>query len=248
MKTPFPLPPELRDRLRRVESVCVLTGAGISAESGVPTFRGDEGLWKKFRPEELANVDAFLRNPQLVWEWYRYRRRLIGEVHPNAGHEALARWEARGKPFTLVTQNVDGLHRRAGSRNVIELHGDIQRTLCLDCRGEVAPVDETVDLAALRCACGGRVRPGVVWFGESLPEGALERAAEAAEACELFLCVGTSGAVYPAAALPAVARRAGAFVVEVNPERTAVSAQMHATLLGRAGEILPQLLAALPSG
>lgn len=235
--------PELRKRLVTARRVCVLTGAGISAESGVPTFRGEEGLWRKFRPEELATVDAFLRNPSLVWEWYQFRRGLIAKVKPNPGHDALARWERHVDELTLVTQNVDGLHRRAGSRRLIELHGDIHRNFCLDCGTDAAPELLAAEaVAPPHCACGGRIRPGVVWFGESLPQGAFEAAVEAAGACELFLCVGTSGAVYPAAALPSIARRAGAYVVEVNPTRTEVSGQMHATLLGKAGEILPELV------
>ena len=235
---------DLEKRARAARRIAVLTGAGISAESGVPTFRGDDGLWKKFRPEQLANVDAFLRDPALVWEWYRYRRKLIGAVSPNPGHDALARWEKAVERFTLVTQNVDGLHRRAGSRNVIELHGNILENRCLEC-GELADVDAREESEGVlpRCRCGGPLRPGVVWFGESLPEGAFEAAVSAAEDCELFLSIGTSGAVYPAAALPGIARRAGAYVVEVNPERTEISGGMHETLLGKSGEILPPLVA-----
>lgn len=233
---------KLRAWIREARSLTVLTGAGISAESGIPTFRGKEGLWKTLRPEELANVEAFLKNPELVWEWYRFRREIVAKAVPNPGHAALAQLEACASDFTLVTQNVDGLHRRAGSRHVIELHGNILDDVCLHCgkksteaSGGAGPVP--------RCACGGPLRPGVVWFGEALPAGAFEKAAEASARAELFLSVGTSAVVYPAASLPLVAREAGAYVVEINPERTELSSAVDETLIGKAGEILPALLA-----
>jgi NAD-dependent deacetylase len=228
-------------RLRNSRRVTALTGAGISAESGVPTFRGADGLWKNFRAEELATPGAFQRDPRLVWEWYDWRRGLIAQCRPNAGHETLARWETRFDAFTVGTQNVDGLHRRAGSRNVHYLHGDIWIVRCVDCGSET--VDETVPLPELppRCACGGTLRPGVVWFGEALPEDAFQATVAAVEEADVVLVVGTSGLVYPAAGLPALARRAGAFVVEINPVATPLTPGMDAVLAGPSGEVLPRL-------
>jgi NAD-dependent deacetylase len=222
--------------------MCVLTGAGISAESGVPTFRGDNGLWKKFRPEELANFEAFIRNPELVWEWYNYRRQLIENVIPNPGHVALAQIEQMVQEFTLVTQNVDDLHRRAGSKRVLELHGNIQRSYCVDCGARDDRPDFTEERKIPRCrTCGGLIRPDVVWFGEMLPQEVFEEADAAARRCDLFLSVGTSSIVYPAASLPMVAKQSGAYVIEVNVERTDLSGRMDQTLIGKAGEILPLL-------
>jgi NAD-dependent deacetylase len=234
---------ELLQHLREADSVCVLTGAGISAESGVPTFRGEEGLWKKFRPEELANFNAFIRNPDLVWEWYSYRRKLVHEVRPNPGHHALVDLEQRVRDFTLVTQNVDNLHSRAGSKNVVELHGNIERSYCVEC-GKSAP-DVSLDAAKRvpRCSsCGGLIRPDVVWFGEMLPDEALTKAKASARRCDVFLSVGTSSVVYPAASLPYTALEHGAYVIEINREKTDLSSRAHETLLGKSGEILPQLL------
>jgi NAD-dependent deacetylase len=234
---------KLRSTLRHARSVCVLTGAGVSAESGVPTFRGDDGLWKKFKPEELANFDAFISNPVLVWEWYNYRKQVIRNVQPNPAHCALAEMERLIPDFTLVTQNVDNLHRRAGSQNVLELHGNIERSFCIDCRTAADDVSLLSDRAAPRCRnCGGLIRPDVVWFGECLPVETFQKASSAAERCELFLCVGTSAVVYPAASLPLHARRNGAYVVEINTEQTELSLHVHETLTGKAGEILPALV------
>lgn len=229
--------------LQSAESICVLTGAGISAESGVPTFRGEEGLWKKFRPEELANFDAFIRNPKLVWEWYRYRRKLIHEVKPNPGHHALVDLERVARDFTLVTQNIDNLHRRAGSKSVVELHGNIERAYCIEC-GEAAAGTEMENLSGVpKCRmCNGIVRPDVVWFGENLPVEAFSKAEAAARRCELFFSIGTSAVVYPAASLPFTALNSGAYVVEINRESTDLSSRANETLFGNAGEILPDLL------
>ena len=233
----------LKDHIRTAQSVCVLTGAGISAESGVPTFRGEEGLWKKFKPEELANFQAFIRNPNLVWEWYAYRRKLIHDVKPNPGHYALVELERSVGEFTLVTQNVDNLHRRAGNQLVVELHGNIERSYCIECGATVPELNLDSLSEAPHCAkCGGLVRPDVVWFGEMLPEAAFSRAEKAARQCDLFLCIGTSAVVYPAASLPYIALDHGAFVVEINREPTELSARVHETLLGAAGEILPELV------
>ncbi|HWP82157.1 MAG TPA: NAD-dependent deacylase [Bacteroidota bacterium] len=236
----------LSERFQQVlveaKSVCVLTGAGVSAESGVPTFRGNEGLWSKFKPEELANFDAFIKNPKLVWEWYAYRRRVIGEVQPNPAHAALVDMESLFQDFTLVTQNVDNLHTRAGSKHVIELHGNIERSYCINCR---RPSNEQITEENIppRCSqCGGLIRPDVVWFGELLPQDQFMRAEAAAERCDLFLCVGTSAVVYPAASLPLTALEHGAYVVEINAEYTDLSSRVQETLLGKAGIILPQLV------
>ncbi len=235
----------LLDALSRAHSVAVLTGAGISAESGVPTFRDPGGLWAQFKPEELANVDAFMRNPTLVWQWYSHRREVIGSVQPNAGHFALAALEALYGDFTLITQNVDGLHARAGSMRIIELHGSIQRSFCMDCARRYDEVAVPPSVEAPLCACGGRIRPDVVWFGEMLPPDAVRAAWAAAERSEVFFSIGTSGEVHPAAQLPAIARERGAYVVEVNTKQTAISHRMHESLLGPSGTILPALVDAL---
>ena len=234
---------KLISTLKNATSVCVLTGAGISAESGVPTFRGEEGLWKKFRPEELANFDAFIRNPELVWEWYAYRRKLIHEVKPNPAHHGLVTLERCVKDFTLVTQNVDNLHRRAGSKNVLELHGNVERSYCIQCRALAPEPALEVPTGVPRCTkCGGLVRPDVVWFGEMLPLEVFSKAESAARQCDIFFCIGTSAVVFPAASLPYTALDHGAFVVEMNLESTDLSSRAHEALIGKAGEILPDLL------
>ena len=220
--------------------VAVLTGAGVSAESGVPTFRGERGLWRSFRPEQLATPEAFLRDPALVWEWYDWRRGLIGACVPNAAHQTLAEMEATLPDFTLITQNVDGLHQAAGSRNVLELHGNIRRMRCTRC--ERTSEDHRVPLPEIppRCSqCGALLRPDVVWFGESLPSQVLEAAWAAAARCRLMLVVGTSALVQPAASLPLVALRNGARLVEVNPAETPLSPHAHEILHGPAAEVLP---------
>ncbi|HLF20127.1 MAG TPA: NAD-dependent deacylase [Bacteroidota bacterium] len=230
-------------KLEQARSVCVLTGAGISAESGVPTFRGDQGLWSKFKPEELANFDAFMRNPVLVWEWYSYRKKVMKDVLPNPGHEALVILENMIDDFTLVTQNVDNLHRRAGSKNVLELHGNIERSYCIDCGKPARDVMISESREAPRCGhCGGLLRPDVVWFGEFLPQEVFAEAEQAARRCDVFFCIGTSAVVYPAASLPLVAKKAGAYIVEMNLERTDLSATFDETINGKAGEILPHLI------
>jgi NAD-dependent deacetylase len=235
-------PAELVQALRKAARVTVLTGAGISAESGVPTFRDpQDGLWSRFRPEDLANAAAFRRDPKLVWDWYEWRRRAIAAAGPNAGHLALLRFEARLPGFTLVTQNVDGLHARAGSRRLIELHGSIMRNRCLD-EGKVMEADPADAERPPRCPdCGGMLRPDVVWYGEALPQQALADAADAALNCELFFAVGTSSVVKPAAELPALAMQANATVVEINPEMTRISSEVHLSLRGQAGPILSRL-------
>ncbi|MEM0963613.1 MAG: NAD-dependent deacylase [Bacteroidota bacterium] len=238
-------------RLAQARRVAVLTGAGISAESGVPTFRDPGGLWQRFRPEELANVEAFLANPELVQGWYAHRRQVVEEVVPNDGHRALAALEqwvvGRGGEFLLATQNVDGLHQRAGSERVVELHGSITRTHCIDCH---TPADASAaEGGPLTCeACGGLVRPDVVWFGEMLPEEAIGEAQLAAAACDVFLSIGTSAVVYPAAGLPLIARQAGAYVAEVNPTPSDIAWRLHEQIGGRAGDVLPLLVEELGHG
>lgn len=220
-----------------------LTGAGVSAESGVPTFRGPGGLWRNFRAEDLATPEAFSRDPKLVWEWYVWRRQRIAAAQPNPAHLALVELERRAPEFCLVTQNVDGLHDRAGSRNVLKIHGDIWMVRCQSCG--VACKDDRLEFPEMppRCACGGLLRPGVVWFGEPLPEDVWESAMRAVRQCDLLLVAGTSAVVYPAGSLIPLARSAGAKVVEVNLEATPHSGTVNVTLRGKAGEILPQLLA-----
>ncbi|MFH1033111.1 MAG: NAD-dependent deacylase [Pseudomonadota bacterium] len=232
-----------RARLAGAGRVAVLCGAGVSAESGVPTFRGPGGLWENHRPEDLATPRAFARDPALVWRWYNWRRELISRCQPNPAHLALAELERRLAEFTLITQNVDGLHALAGSRQPLELHGSLWRVRCQGCGQEHE--ERRLDLPAPpRCpACGGLLRPGVVWFGESLDSQLLDRAWQAAQTCQVMLVVGTSAVVQPAASLALVARRAGAYVVEVNLEATPNSGQVDVSFLGQAGDILPRLLA-----
>jgi NAD-dependent deacetylase len=229
--------------LRDAGRVIALTGSGISAESGVPTSReAQTGLWERYDPQELATPEAFARDPRLVWEWYEWRRNLVAEAEPNPGHRALAELERRIPGFTLVTQNVDGLHQTAGSRKVIELHGNILRSRC-SLEDEVVQPEERDDSVPPLCPmCGAFLRPDVVWFGETLPAGALETASEAARGCDLFLSIGTSSLVYPAAALPYEAVGNGATLVEINPSETPLTPHADHSLRGPAGEVLPQLL------
>lgn len=232
---------QARALLQTAKNVAVLTGAGISAESGVPTFRGSGGLWKQFRPEDLATPRAFARDPELVWQWYDWRRGLLAEVKPNAGHVALAELERRVSQFTLITQNVDGLHQQAGSHSVLQIHGSIWNLRCTKCTREWVE-RKTPLILPPHCECGAIARPGVVWFGENLPVQVWKAAEGAVEACDVFLVVGTSALVYPAAGLVPLARSSGAKIIEVNLEATAMSGLVDCALTGRAGEILPQLV------
>lgn len=220
----------------------ILTGAGISAESGIPTFRGAEGLWRTFRPEQLATPEAFARDPKLVWEWYDWRRGLIADARPNLGHFALAQLEEQKPDSTLITQNVDGLHNRAGSHRILKIHGDIWWTLCTVCNKVRS--DFRVPLPELppRCECGGLLRPGVVWFGESLPSETWKQAEDAVGACDILVVAGTSAVVYPAASLAPLAKRSGARVIEINTEETPLSGAADILLRGPSAEILPQLV------
>ena len=233
----------VRQWLRDACSIVVLTGAGVSAESGVPTFRGNHGLWKQYRAEDLATPGAFARDPKLVWEWYDWRRSLIAEAKPNPGHYALAAAEARARKFTLITQNVDGLHELAGSRNVLRLHGSIWMLRCLECRREREDRSTPLPEIPPRCECGGMLRPGVVWFGEALPSKIWQEAEKAARQADLFLLIGTSAMVYPAAGLASMAKSSGARVVEINIEETGLSDSIDEFLQGPSGELLPQLIA-----
>lgn len=233
------------ERLKAATSVAVLTGAGVSAESGIPTFRDPGGLWQQYRPEDLATPEAFQRNPKLVWEWYDWRRQKIAHAFPNPAHRALAHLERIVPQFLLITQNIDGLHQIAGSQRVLELHGCIWRVRC-QAEGtthenrEVPLVEHPP-----HCACGSLLRPDVVWFGEPLPRGAQAEAFAAAEACDVFLTVGTSALVHPAASLPIVAKNQGAFVAEINPVPTQITPLVDSHLQGQAGVILPQILSTL---
>ncbi len=235
---------ELAGRLRAARRITAITGAGISAASGVPTFRGPGGLWRSFRPEDLATPQAFRRDSKLVWEWYDWRRSLIAKCEPNPGHEVLAGWCQR-EGFTLVTQNVDGLHERAGSRDVVRFHGSIWHLQCADgcSAGSRHWEDRRVPLPQLppRCGhCGGHARPAVVWFGEPIDPLILERSFEAAN-CDLFLSIGTSSVVYPAAGLFAIARQHGAYTVEVNPEATEAACDADLAIALPAEQALPAL-------
>jgi NAD-dependent protein deacetylase/lipoamidase len=241
------VPEELAARIAAATHVVALTGSGISAESGVPTFRdAQSGLWAEYSPEELATPEAFARNPKLVWDWYAWRRELVARAEPNAGHRALVALAGQVPAFTLITQNVDGLHQRAGSRDVIEFHGNIARLKCSR-EGRVvdAPVHRSEEAPPLCPRCGAYVRPDVVWFGEMIPPQALERACAAAERCDVFLSIGTSAQVYPAAGLAEMAQAAGAWLVEINPQPTPQSRYARYLLSGAAGEILPTLVAAV---
>jgi len=234
--------PELLIKLGAAKSVVVLTGAGISAESGIPTFRDTmTGLWSKFKPHDLATPEAFDENPKLVWDWYAWRRKNVAQAEPNAGHYALVELEKRYPQFLLATQNVDGLHARAGSKQLVELHGNIGRVKCSRCAtiagtwldGENVP----------QCpSCIGLLRPDVVWFGESLPEADFESATEAARSCEIFFSIGTSAMVFPAAGLIRVAHRGGATIVEINPDATPFSELAHFTFRGASGITLPEII------
>lgn len=248
---------EVRERLKAAKRPLVLTGAGVSAPSGVPTFRGPDGLWRNYRAEELATPGAFSRDPSLVWEWYNWRRELLSKCEPNGAHYAIAELERRYSSgggsgdgaFTLVTQNVDGLHRVGGSQNILELHGNIWQTRCTRCRTvsenrsvpiEILPYCES-DLGGGN-SCGGLLRPNIVWFGEALPKGVIAKTLEAVRETDFMIVAGTSGVVEPAASLASTASVAGAYVVEVNMEGTPISHVMDTTLMGSVDEILPSLI------
>jgi NAD-dependent deacetylase len=228
--------------LAEATSVAVLTGAGISAESGIPTFRGAAGLWREYKPEDLATPEAFARDPKLVWEWYDWRRGIVAKAVPNAAHKALVQLEIRKPGFTLVTQNVDGLHDMAGSGKILKLHGDIWRMRCTECGANFPNRRVPLPKIPPHCACGGMARPGVVWFGEPLPEGMMKEAEHAAASAQVFLVIGTSAVVYPAAGLIPYAKQSSARVIEINTEPTPATAIVDCALQGPASQILPALL------
>lgn len=237
----------LIDRLKSSQRVSFFTGAGISADSGVATFRAKDGLWTKFKPEELANVNAFLANPQMVWEWYQARREVILQARPNAAHYAIAALESFVPGVSVITQNIDGLHTAAGSNEVIELHGNIRKNYCQEC-GERYDDEETLTKEeVMRCRCGGLIRPDVVWFGELLPVDAMELAETRARESDVLFSIGTSSIVWPAAGIPLIALDAGAYIVEINPETTPLSRHAHESFRESCSTILPALLEALTS-
>jgi NAD-dependent deacetylase len=243
---PVDIPVELISLLRGSSRLVALTGAGVSQESGLRTFRDAQtGLWSQYKPEDLASPEAFRRDPKLVWDWYAWRREAVKGVRPNPGHYALAEIERQVPEFTLITQNVDGLHRMAGSTNLLELHGNIQRVRCAECHTFTEIWDDDTESVPRCRECGGLLRPDVVWFGESLPRDQLEAAVEAARSCEVFFSIGTSGVVQPAASLAFAARNRGAVIVEINAESTPLTHKADHVLHGRSGEILPRLAEAV---
>lgn len=235
---------EARTLLKKAEKICALTGAGISAESGIPTFRGKDGLWNKYDPTELATPQAFARDPKLVWEWYNWRREIIAKAQPNPGHISLARLEEKYKEdFVVITQNVDGLHRKAGNKNVLEIHGNIWKVKCTSCSFE--DFDYRVPLPEIppKCPhCGAFLRPGVVWFGEMLPVDVMDKVEEWLRKCDLMMVIGTSGVVQPAASFAFIAKQYDATVIEVNIQATPITEIADISISGKAGEILPQLI------
>lgn len=241
---------ELKQRIARAKHVVVVTGAGASAESGVPTFRDTlTGLWEKYDPSELAMPSAFIKDKALVWGWYEWRRKMLLEAQPNAGHHAIAKLEQQAQKFTLITQNVDDLHERAGSKNILHLHGSIFKPRCFDCHRPYQFTAAPTLVAEQKLAppvcehCDGDIRPGVVWFMESLPVDELNQACAAAKNCDFLLSVGTSGMVYPAAGIPAIAAAQGALVIHINPEAKQTSGKDNEIAIqGKAGEVLPLLV------
>lgn len=234
------VPGDILEKLKRAKRASVLTGAGISAESGIPTFRGAGGIWEKYDFTKLATPEGFNEDPRLVWEWYQLRQREMKKAKPNPAHVTIAKMEDHFEEFAVLTQNIDGMHKRAGSRNIIELHGNIWRMRCPR-DGTVIDLDSPVEDIPPMCHCGSLLRPDVVWFGEQLSHDVLERASEAATKSDVMFVVGTSAVVYPAAALPVLTKNKGGLVVEVNVERTDLSAYADLSIFGRAGEIMPAL-------
>ncbi|MCC7201622.1 MAG: NAD-dependent deacylase [Nitrospirae bacterium] len=231
----------VRSRISNASSITVLTGAGISADSGVPTFRGKDGLWRNFRAEELATPDAFRRDPVLVWEWYNWRREIIATKDPNAAHHSLVTLESHASSFTLITQNVDGLHGKAGSKNIAEIHGNIWKTRCTACGDVSHNFDVTINILPYCRKCNCLLRPHIVWFGESLDPADITKGMDALHSCEVLLVIGTSGVVQPAASFVSAAKGAGAYVVEINIEETPNSYLVDDVLTGRASDVVPLL-------
>jgi len=232
----------VKERLATARNITVLTGAGISADSGVPTFRGKDGLWRNYRAEDLATPDAFERDPRLVWEWYNWRRELIATTRPNPAHLAIAELERRTPAFWLMTQNVDGLHRDAGSRNLTEIHGNIWTVRCTGCNRVDENRDVPISILPSCLQCGALLRPHIVWFGESLFAADLQQCSKVLRNCDILLVIGTSGVVYPAAGFAAVAKESGTFVAEINLDPTPQSLLVDVSLQGRAKDLVPLLL------
>lgn len=237
-------PTKFLEKLEDAKNIVFYTGAGISAESGVPTFRGKDGIWNKLKPEELANFDAFLKNTDMVWEWYQYRRKIVREAKPNPGHEAIVEFEKYYPNVTVVTQNVDNLHRRAGSSKIYELHGNIERNYCIDCKKQFNDIEiDESQKGAVKCdKCGGLIRPDVVWFGEYLPQDQFQNSEMEAGNSDICFVVGTSAIVYPAAYIPITALQSNSYLVEVNIEETEFTRNAHFSMFGEAGKILPKVL------
>jgi len=230
------------NKLKYAKKLLFFTGAGISAESGISTFRGIDGIWNRMKPEELASIDGFMKNPDLVWQWYQHRRQIVHDSKPNAGHHSIAELE-NYYDVTVVTQNVDNLHRRAGSSKVFELHGNIERNYCIDCNIPFSETELNVESGNPKCKnCGGRIRPDVVWFGEMLPQDQFSGGQSAAESSDICFVVGTSGLVYPAAYIPIEAKQAGAFLVEINIDYTEMSQFADESFIGKSAAILTELL------
>jgi NAD-dependent deacetylase len=239
-------PPDLVRFLKKATRVAALTGAGVSQESGLRTFRdAQSGLWAQYRPEDLATPGAFARDPKLVWDWYAHRREAARGAQPNAGHYALAEMEKQIPEFTLITQNVDGLHREAGSKNILELHGNILNVRCSECGAFADDWHDSTDVVPRCLKCGGLLRPDVVWFEESLPREQLDAAVNATRTCQVFFSIGTSGVVHPAAALAHAAKGEGAVVIEINAEPTPLTPKVDFAFHGKSGEILPKLVKAV---
>lgn len=237
------IPNELLENLSKAEHIAALTGAGVSAESGIKTFRDPDGLWSKLNPQELASIDGFMANPDLVWSWYQHRLEIVEKTKPNPGHFALAEMEKMFPEFTLITQNVDRLHHKAGSKTVWELHGNLEENHCQQCKKKYEGETDLSDKELPVCPeCGGLIRPSVVWFGEMLPMDAINAADQAARTCDIFFSVGTSAEVYPAANIPIIAKQSGAILVEVNPNHTVLSDYADFKLGASSGIALPKLL------
>ncbi len=233
---------KLIEKLSGAQRVVFLTGSGISAESGIPTFRGNEGLWKNFKPEELANFKAFIKNPARVWEWYQFRRDIILSAKPNAGHLAIREFEKFFPSVTVVTQNVDNLHRLAGSSNILELHGNIMKNYCIRCSKRYDFQTFENSLSSPKCECGGLIRPDVVWFGENLNESVFAEAEDTVASADIVFVAGSSNIVYPAALLPQHAVNNGVYTVEINIERSELSGVLDEVLLGPSGTVIPELI------
>jgi NAD-dependent deacetylase len=231
---------QMLKKFSKAKSVVFFTGAGVSAESGIPTFRGKDGIWSKLKPEELANFNAFLKNPEMVWEWYKHRKQIVHESNPNSAHVSISDFQDIFPKVVVITQNIDNLHKRAGSKIVYELHGNIERNYCINCKtfynDEIIFSNEVP-----KCKCGGLIRPDVVWFGEYLPQDEFLESEKASSNADIFIVVGTSGIVYPAASMIHLAKERGAYIIEINLEKTEISSVVDQSFWGKAGEILPTI-------